>query len=329
MSTENKIKKIEKLTDDQTVQLDIWARKWIDIGLSTEPADFETATKASLAAYELCNLKRPMIILHMSSPYAATIGGFMAIMILKNIKKISNLSLKDQVRNQVRNQVWSQVNDQVNDQVKESVWNYGVSSLTSDLSAWATCFRDVFNLKIDKSTLDRLDINEAIVKSCGWTWWHENVLAISDRPSIINRDAENRLHCENGPSIAYRDGWALYHWHGVSIPKEWVTGQKPTASQALSWSNIEQRRAAVEIVGWSNILKELDTKIIDESNDPEIGVLLEATIPDSGAERFLKVMCGTKREFILSVPREMQTALEANAWTYGLMPNEYAPEIRT
>jgi len=92
---------------------------------------------------------------------------------------------------------------------------------------------------------------------------------------------------------------------------------------------MEQRRAACEIIGWKRILEELDAKVIDEDGDPEIGILLEADIPDSGTERFLKVRCGTGREFVLPVPRHVNTALEANAWTWDMEDYEYRPEART
>jgi len=168
------------------------------------------------------------------------------------------------------------------------------------------------------------------VKSCGWTWWHQNVLAISDRPSVLKRDDAGRLHCENGPSIAYRDGWALHHWHGVAIPPEWVEGKRPTPQGALQWPNVEQRRAACEILGWATILEQLKAKVIDEDGDPEIGSLLEVSLPDAGKERFLKVLCGTGRVFALPVPREMKTAIEAQAWTWGLDTKQFQrPEIRT
>ena len=183
----------------------------------------------------------------------------------------------------------------------------------------------------ENETLDKFKIDEDLAKSCGWVWWHENVLAISDRPEVLRRDAQGRLHCEAGPSIAYRDGWSLYHWHGVSIPQEWVEGKPPAPSEALTWQNIEQRRAACEIVGWAKILKQLDAKVIDADSDAEIGTLLEVNLPDSGAERFLKVRCGTGREnIVLPVPREVRTALQANAWTYGIDDLKlFKPEVRT
>lgn len=73
--------------------------------------------------------------------------------------------------------------------------------------------------------------------------------------------------------------------------------------------------------------------MIDQDADEMIGTLLEVHIPnignDSMLEKFLKVRCGTGAEFAIPVPPEMRTALEANAWTYGLKPTEYVPEVRT
>ena len=332
------MKKIYNLTDAQIDRFGEWSKKWIAIGLSTEPADFDAATEAALKAYQLCNFNKPTVVLRVDSPYAATVGGAYAWVLLKTLFKNQ---VGDQIGDQVRNQVWDQVGAQVWNQVvaqvrnqcfetvKEGVYNDGISSNWAGFAAFATFFRDVCGCG-DAQILERLAVNEALVKSCGWTWWHQNILVISDMPKAINRDVNGRLHCETGASIAYRDGWSLYHWHGISIPSEWVTGKKPTAKEALTYKNIEQRRAAAEIVGWHNILHELNAKIIDEDQDPQVGILLEADIPDSGKEKFLKVRCETGREFVLPIPREVKTALEANLWTYGLDADRiYLPEVRT
>jgi hypothetical protein len=69
--------------------------------------------------------------------------------------------------------------------------------------------------------------------------------------------------------------------------------------------------------------------VIDQHSSEEIGTLLEVNLPDSGKERFLRVRCGTGRVFCLPVPREMKTALQSNAWTYGLDPSEFTLEVRT
>ena len=173
---------------------------------------------------------------------------------------------------------------------------------------------------------------EQAARHGGFRVMHPEFCMVCDFPELIRKDEQNRPHCETGPSHRWRDGWSLYHWHGVKVPAEWIEDKASlTASTALTWPNIEQRRAACEIIGWAKALKELDAKVIDKDGDPEIGTLLEVDLPESGKERFIYVKCGTGREFALPVPRDCgDTALAANMWTFGLDANAaFIPEVRT
>jgi len=160
---------------------------------------------------------------------------------------------------------------------------------------------------------------------------HEDFCIVSDFPEVLKVDDQNRPHCQDGPSHRWRDGWELYHWHGVKVPKEWIINPGHlTAKMALTWDNIEERRAACEILGWAKILKELKAKVIDTDGDPEIGELVEVDLPDIGKEKFLRVLCGTGREFALPVPPDMKTALQAQSWTWGIDQKDFIkPEVRT
>jgi len=111
----------------------------------------------------------------------------------------------------------------------------------------------------------------------------------------------------------------LYAVHGTRVTAWWVEEKhRLTADIALAWPNVEERRAACELLGWERILKELKARTIDVDPDPEIGELLELQLPDIGRARFLRVRCGTGRMFALPVPPEIQTALAANAWGYDI-----------
>jgi hypothetical protein len=160
---------------------------------------------------------------------------------------------------------------------------------------------------------------------------HNEFCIVSDFPEVLRIDDQNRPHCENGPSHRWRDGWSLYHWHGVSIPAEWIEDRASLTPQiALTWQNIEQRRAACEILGWESILSALDARIIDQDADPMVGTLVEVNLPDAGKERFLRVLCGTGRTFSLPVPPTVKSAIEAQAWSWGLDQSTYdKPEVRT
>jgi hypothetical protein len=55
--------------------------------------------------------------------------------------------------------------------------------------------------------------------------------------------------------------------------------------------------ASTSIIGWERVLSELGAKTIDKDEDPMIGELVEVTIPDVGKEKFLRVLCGTGRDW--------------------------------
>ena len=200
-------------------------------------------------------------------------------------------------------------------------------------AAWdcyLTAMRDVIGLRLPEH--DAYHWWEQAAIHGGFRVMHPEFCMVCDFPDTLRVDEQGRPHCETGPSHRWRDGWSLYHWHGVRIPAEWIEDRRSLTPQvALSWPNIEQRRAACEILGWDTILSALDAKVIDADGDPQIGTLVEVEIPDSGRERFLRVQCGTGRQFALPVPPDMPTALAANAWTFGFdNPGSWIkPEVRT
>lgn len=186
-------------------------------------------------------------------------------------------------------------------------------------------------LGVDHPSFAAVRAEREIVASCGHYWPNRHFIMVSERPQAIRRDDAGRLHCETGPSVDYGEAFRIYSWHGTTIPADWIENKgKLDARTALKWNNVEQRRAACEIIGWSRILAELHAKRINKHDNPQVGELVEVTLPGSGKERFLRVMCGTGREFALPVPRSMKTAIEAQAWTWGIDANEFQiPEVRT
>jgi hypothetical protein len=349
--------KITKLTDDQIARFGEWADQWIKVGLSTEPANFDKAVDAALRAYKLINRDKPIVILRMSSPYAATLGGFVAWAMLRELPQVESQvesqvwsqvgsQVESQVGSQVWSQVWSQVRSQVGSQVEsqvgsqvgDSALNYRGGSLwSSGWVAYISFLRDVCGWS--DPVLDRFSIDEDLAKSCGWVWWHENVLAISDRPAVINRDESGRLHCETGPSIAYRDGWSLWHWHGVSVPAQWIEDRANLSpNTVIRAENVEQRAAGAAIVGWPKMLSVLKSKTIDKHENPDIGELIELELPGlPEGGRFLKAECPRNGIIVEGVPRvsdidglPIETALAAQAWRIGDPQSEYQhPPRRT
>lgn len=286
--------KIEKLTNEQISKFPIYVDKWLSIGLSTEPLNFEKSKDAVCLAYEIAGLKKPTKFHIADSPVDA----------IDMIQKLDPTKKKTDILSEM---------------------TYGCHD------AYWLAYYDFFENEVGLDFCSKLNGLKELAHHCGWLSMYDDTVVFQHRPEIIKFDDQNRLHCENGPAIRYRDGYSVYAWHGTRIPAEWIENKHSlSVSVALTWDNIEQRRCAAEIIGWAKVLRELDSHVIDSDNDPMIGNLLEVNIPEIGREKFLQVVCGTGRTFAIPVPPEMKTALEANAWTYGVDPELLRDlEVRT
>ena len=152
----------------------------------------------------------------------------------------------------------------------------------------------------------------------GFRVMHEEFCIVSDFPEFIRVDEDNAPHCETGPSHRWRDGWSLYHWHGVRVPAHWIENKADLdPTEVLSVANLEQRRAGCEIIGWQRIIEKLGATVIDTDADPQIGQLVECNLPDAGRTRFVIVQCATGRTFALCCDIGAKTAMEAQAGLAG------------
>ncbi|MFX9042566.1 DUF6745 domain-containing protein, partial [Acinetobacter baumannii] len=84
-----------------------------------------------------------------------------------------------------------------------------------------------------------LDEHVTVCRSIGWWYQFDDCVIMTDRPSVIARDDRMRLHCEDGPALSYRDGYALYAVHGTRVP-----GSIITAPETITVSAIDAERNA-------------------------------------------------------------------------------------
>lgn len=221
----------------------------------------------------------------------------------------------------------------------------GIRSIAWDISE---SYKDVLYVigarPRHKSGVAKLLARRELAKSIGFWYPTFRYCFLIDRPELIRLDEQFRFHSETGPALKFRCGKKFYAWHGTQIPKNWIMNKKKIdPATVFNERNMERRRAAGEILGWHNIIKQLDTKIIDKNPDPQIGTLVEVSIPnpvqsnwsnwgDPGTlHHFLLVKCGTGREFALEVPTWIRNAQQANAWGYGKEFDwqNFKPEVRT
>lgn len=210
-----------------------------------------------------------------------------------------------------------------------SMMMYQGGNMWASWECYLTACRDILGLRLKE--FEKYAPWEQAAIHGGFRIMHERFCIVSDFPEALRIDDQNQPHCDFGPSHRWRDGWSLYHWHGIRIPATWIEEKEKLAPEtALKWDNVEQRRAAGEIIGMHRVLDLLNCKVIDQHPNPEVGTLVEADIPEIGRERFLRVRCGTGREFALCVPPDTRSALEAQSWGWGKDPDDFVlPEVRT
>jgi hypothetical protein len=102
----------------------------------------------------------------------------------------------------------------------------------------------------------------------GWWWPYEGFVILTDRPSVVARDVQGRLHRTDGPAVAYRDGYGLWAIHGVRLPQEVVEAPETlTAERILGEPNAEVRRVMIERHGQERFLRAAGAALVDEDTD--------------------------------------------------------------
>ena len=364
------IRRLESLTAEQKALLPTIRDEWIKTGLSTEPADRAAAQAGVQKAYEAAGLEPPRLVIWLDSPMAGAVGQAILRDILKKPDQVGDqvgaqvgdqvwaqvwdqvgdqvgaqvrAQVRDQVRDQVRAQVWDQVWAQVRDQVWAQVWDQVRAQVrdwdSNSIGRWETgwlAFYDTFRrLGIDTSKLDGLS---AVERSAGWWWPLAGAVVITDRPTVIARDKDGRLHNAHGPAVLYRDGFAVHSWHGTRVPADLLTGDGWSTERIFAETNTEIRRCAIERVGWDRFITDSGMSCVgdavpDPGNAPHTIALydLPEVLSDMYAEPARVLLCtngseerdGTRHRFGLICPARHTDPVAAAGDLYGIPADVY------
>jgi hypothetical protein len=173
---------------------------------------------------------------------------------------------------------------------------------------------------------------------------------LTDRPTVLSRDEQGRLHNETGPALAYADGYTFHAWHGTRVPADLIeTGWR--VEKIMAEANTEIRRCAIEKIGWDAMIAHLDEKPIDTCPDPgnaphelKLYRLPDKVNPYREPVNLLFMTNGSpdrsgeRRRYGETVPVRVKTvgrdgkkyppALASAAWQYGVDPSVYARTVR-
>jgi len=264
--------------------------------------------------------------------------------------------LRSQLKDQLRDQLWDQLGDQLRSQLGSQLGDQLGSELGNEwwgqheaywISFYTFC-REIVGAKYDEVSDRRLNMWLDISQSCCWWWCYENYVVISDRPTVCRMtEQEGRLHCPDGPALAFADGYSLWRWHGVAVPEDVILHPEQIAvSRIDSEGNAEVRRVLMERYGEARYLQDSGAKPI---HCDKYGVLYRKEIPDDEPLVMVRVENstpepdGSTKTYFLRVNPECRPLLEdgtmgepqkmtarnAVASVHGLRGEEYAPAIET
>ena len=313
---------------------------WMTTALSTERCDRPAAEAAVHEAYRAAGLEVPPLTIWMDSP----LGGVFASTVLREHLFKPGAKAPGQLWGQLRGQLWDQLWDQLGDQLRDQLWGQLGDAMANDIYSslspwWDAYWATLYTRALDVAAIEpspRLEAITAAIWQTGWWWPTRGAAILTDRPTVIERDQQARLHCETGPALAYADGYAGHWWHGVRVPADLVTGDGWAPDRILKEPNAEIRRCAIEKRGWDRFVVDAGLAQV-EDNVPDPGnpgrELALYDVPAAIYDEPVRVLLctngsadrdGTIRRFGLTVPADIPDPVAAAAWTYDVSPAEYA-----
>ena len=181
--------------------------------------------------------------------------------------------------------------------------------------AYLSFFRHVAKLNLDYSKWKHYET----AATAGPRYMHKKFCIVSERPTTLLVDDENRPHCDDGPFCEWSDGTRLFAVNGVYVPGWIVTHpERLTVKSIRAENNAEIRRIMRERYGEGRYLADIGSKVLDVDTVPVDALapggksIHRALIEDDDDQRWLVGSDGsTRRVYHMRVPDGTGTCIEA------------------
>ncbi|MFB2973092.1 leucine-rich repeat domain-containing protein [Aerosakkonema sp. BLCC-F183] len=310
--------------------------KWRNFYL--KPIDKQKATAAIKSVYAVLGLGEPKLIF-CQSPYQAV------VLLIERYLREKDLLLREQLSEAIALPISRKLKiflklqsvflprENINRQITQNLpyelvdkCDYITPEDLVELIGFTEYCISALNLVLEQKAQKVLQCVKNIFEHCGWIFPFEKACIVCDRPIQFSLDAEDRLHAEGSPAIAFADGFRLYSYHGVTLPEKY--GQLHPHQWQAQWlfseKNAEIRRVLIQGIGYARICQELQAiKLdayreytllkIDNNVDIEPIYLLKMTCPSTGFIHALRV------------PPQTISAREAISWVnWGIDPEQFS-----
>jgi hypothetical protein len=320
--------KITTLTPAQWADVERMRDEWLAHGLSTAPADRAAAEATITEMYRLIGRDAPRF-LWVDSPVTANLVIWLFDGKLGKLTSLDT-SLLTSLHTSLHTN-WAYLWDQM-----DAYWI--ASCQVPERLDIVTCTPEDSR---------RLELWATLARSCGWWWPYDGWCIISERPREVHteptgaNDGSIRLHNPTGPAMLFRDSWAVHAWHGTTVPADLIESEGWTPERILSEPNQENRRCAIERIGWDVFVARAGLTQIGESA-PDPGnpgnVITLYDVPEQIYDEPVRVMLatngteerdGARRRFGMTVPAALTAPVAAAAWGYDDpdSPVRVTPEV--
>ena len=131
---------------------------------------------------------------------------------------------------------------------------------------------------------------------------------------MLHRNDAGRLHCENGPALAYPDGFSIWSINGVRVDEQIVMRPETQSLEQLrSEQNAEIKRVRIERFGWLKYLKKNKATVLDFRRN-EIEQTDESLMRCDDSTVFIGACPSTGRIYPLEVPPDTRTCDQAQRY---------------
>lgn len=280
---------ITSLTPEQEQKFEFYRNKWIAIGKSCEPANFEECKKYARLAYAAAGLTCPEEFYLVDSPVAA-------------------IELDIKLRgNDIKQLDQKTANMMANDCLSNQIFGYHEAG-------WLSYYDYIWN-ELGIEDCGKLEGLIGIAQHCGWWSPYDTCVIFQHRHCELHTDSEHRLHNENGPAVRYRDGYSIWAINGVVVDEQTIMAPETlTAEKINNTSNLEARAIMIERLSWTNYLKKANATCIDSRYNEIEGTKEALYVSPLNNDHRLVATCTTGRIFTMGVPPTITTCEEAQAW---------------
>lgn len=210
------------LTEEECRRMAEHVALWTRRAFRTEPIDRDEITRAIIDLYAAAGLKAPHVVI-VPSPLVMAVAGSFAAAIWYARKhgralasRASRDATDDATHAEGRAPGWAralahEIAPDLADFMLACVplWYrpYQGGNMWAAWECYLTSARDILGLRLPAH--EKYDAWERAAIHGGYRYMHEEFCMVSDFPEVLEVDAQNRPHCDSGPSHRWRDGWSL------------------------------------------------------------------------------------------------------------------------